>query len=156
MVISRKKKKKRRAVTKHLDSHHLFDRLHDRFRLIYHGLSSRLLSLSFPLFPFHSISSMLVDKAIQTYQRLFIFLQDRKNKYACICAAIACILSHHIYRSIALPPEHLRSFPRVSTFAILNSFRNFESVPSRIKRLINPITDAGYSFYMVCVYKRVY
>ncbi|KAL7316548.1 hypothetical protein PS15m_005631 [Mucor circinelloides] len=91
---------------------------------------------------------MLVDKAIQTYQRLFLFLQNRKNKYACICAAIACILSHHIYRSIALPPEHLRSFPRVSTFAILNSFRNFESVPSRIKRLINPITDAGYSFYM--------
>ncbi|GAN02482.1 cytochrome P450 [Mucor ambiguus] len=95
---------------------------------------------------------MMSDTAIQKYrqvlQRLLPFFQNRKNRYACIGAAIVCLLSRHIYRSIVLPPEHLRAFPQVSTFQILNSFRNFESVPSRIKRLINPITDAGYSFYM--------
>lgn len=97
---------------------------------------------------------MMIDTAIQTchtaLERLLPFFQDRKNRYACIGAAIACLLLRHMYASIALPPRNLRSFPRVSTFAILNSFRNFESVPNRIKRLINPITDAGYSFYMVC------
>lgn len=96
------------------------------------------------------------DTAFQKYQEmlqaLISFLQVRKNKYACIGAAIACVLSRHIYKSIALPPDHLRSFPQVSTFQVLNSFRKFESVPSRIKRLINPITDTGYSFYMVCVW----
>ncbi|KAF1802379.1 hypothetical protein V8B55DRAFT_1594502 [Mucor lusitanicus] len=95
---------------------------------------------------------MIVDTAIQTchtvLERLLPFFQNRKNRYSCIGAAIACILLRHVYATIALPPRHLRSFPRVSTFAILNSFKNLESVPNRIKRLINPITDAGYSFYM--------
>lgn len=99
---------------------------------------------------------MIVDTAIQTchtvLERLLPFFQNRKNRYSCIGAAIACILLRHVYATIALPPRHLRSFPRVSTFAILNSFKNLESVPNRIKRLINPITDAGYSFYMVCIW----
>ncbi|KAL0143662.1 hypothetical protein V8B55DRAFT_1479540 [Mucor lusitanicus] len=94
------------------------------------------------------MSDTVIQKYQQVLQRLLPFFQDRKNKYACIGAAIVCLLSRQIYRSMVLPPEHLRSFPRVSTFQILNSFRKFESVPSRIKRLINPITDAGYSFYM--------
>jgi hypothetical protein len=96
---------------------------------------------------------MIVDTALQTYnkaiEKLLPFFANKKNRYSCIGAAIVCILFRQIYSSIALPPRNLRQFPRVSTYAILSSFKKKEAVPKRIKRLINPITDAGYSFYMV-------
>lgn len=96
---------------------------------------------------------MIVDTALQTYnkaiEKLLPFLANKKSRYSCIGAAIVCILLRQIHSSIALPPRHLRQFPRVSTYALFSSFKNKEAVPKRVKRLINPISDAGYSFYMV-------
>ncbi|CEP20052.1 hypothetical protein [Parasitella parasitica] len=93
---------------------------------------------------------MIVDNALQTYNKAFeklvAFFQDKTNRYSCIGAAIACILLQRLYSSIALPPRNLLQFPRIPTLAILNSFKNNESIPDRIKRLVNPIARAPISW----------
>lgn len=73
----------------------------------------------------------------------------RKNKTSYIGMAILCVVLQRVYASYAVPPKYLRRFPKVSFVDLLKSFYNKESVASRNKRLVTPLTNAGHGFYIV-------
>ncbi|CEP15817.1 hypothetical protein [Parasitella parasitica] len=62
--------------------------------------------------------------------------------------AVLCLVLERIYASYAVPPSYLRHYPKVSLFDMLKSFYIKESVASRNKRLIAPLTNAGHGFYV--------
>ncbi|KAF1805999.1 hypothetical protein V8B55DRAFT_1452924 [Mucor lusitanicus] len=72
----------------------------------------------------------------------------RKNKTSYIGMAILCVVLQRVYASYAVPPKYLRRFPKVSFVDLLKSFYNKESVASRNKRLVTPLTNAGHGFYI--------
>lgn len=105
---------------------------------------------SFLIFFFFSISAM-IETALKTYSKTFekiLPILQKRSKASYISAAILLLVVKQVY-SFLTPPKQLRAYPRISFFAVVKSFYQNESVFNRCKRLITPLMDSGYGFYIV-------
>ncbi|GAA5798150.1 hypothetical protein HPULCUR_003550 [Helicostylum pulchrum] len=92
----------------------------------------------------------MIENALKNYSITFeqiLPMLQKRSKASYIGAAILLLAVQQVY-SFFTPPKHLRSFPRVSFFAMIKSFYYNESVSQRNKKLVAPIMNAGHKFYV--------
>lgn len=105
----------------------------------------------FFVFSESSQNKMIVDNVLQSYNSVVenvLPMLRKRTKTSYIGMAILCLVIKQIYSAYSVP-KHLQRFPKVSFLAMIRSFLVKESVASRTKRLVTPLTDAGHGFYVV-------
>ncbi|CAO0796784.1 unnamed protein product [Mucor circinelloides] len=93
---------------------------------------------------------MIVDNVLQSYNSVVenvLPMLRKRTKTSYIGMAILCLVIKQVYSAYSVP-KHLQRFPKVSFLAMVRSFLIKESVASRTKRLVTPLTNAGHGFYV--------
>ncbi|KAL7330391.1 hypothetical protein PS15p_205347 [Mucor circinelloides] len=93
---------------------------------------------------------MIVDNVLQSYNSVVenvLPMMRKRTKTSYIGMAILCLVIKQVYSAYSVP-KHLQKFPKVSFLAMIRSFLIKESVASRTKRLVTPLTNAGHGFYV--------